>query len=138
MRARACAGCARACATCAVRLQARACAPCGCALWLAPIGTRAPACALLRLPQVWGFDIMLDSNLKAWLIEVNTCPALNSDSPLDKHLKTSMVSDLMHLVRVTARTSDTSCTSCTVKPRAASNLMDHMNLPTAWCPTSCT
>jgi len=48
--------------------------------------------------QVWGFDIMLDSSLRAWLIEVNTCPALNSDSPLDKHLKTSMVSDLMNLV----------------------------------------
>lgn len=50
--------------------------------------------------QVWGYDIMLDSNLKAWLIEVNTCPALHSDSPLDKHLKTSMVADLMNLVRV--------------------------------------
>lgn len=52
----------------------------------------------VRALQVWGFDIMLDSSLKAWLIEVNTCPALNSDSPLDKHLKVSMVSDLMHLV----------------------------------------
>eukprot|EP00967_Tisochrysis_lutea_P048129 scaffold58780_cov20-Tisochrysis_lutea.AAC.1 len=48
--------------------------------------------------EVWGFDIMLDSSLRAWLIEVNTCPALNSDSPLDKHLKTSMVADLMNLV----------------------------------------
>lgn len=41
--------------------------------------------------EVFGFDIMLDQKLQAWLLEVNTCPALNADSPLDQAVKTNMV-----------------------------------------------
>ncbi|KAJ9513170.1 hypothetical protein QJQ45_029340 [Haematococcus lacustris] len=48
--------------------------------------------------EVWGFDIMLDAELRAWLLEVNTCPALAADSPLDRSVKHTMVADLMHLV----------------------------------------
>jgi hypothetical protein len=43
--------------------------------------------------EVFGFDVLLDCQLRAWLLEVNTCPALNADSPLDMAVKTSMVSD---------------------------------------------
>jgi D-alanine-D-alanine ligase-like ATP-grasp enzyme len=42
---------------------------------------------------VFGFDVLLDTQLRAWLLEVNTCPALNADSPLDMGVKTNMVSD---------------------------------------------
>lgn len=49
--------------------------------------------------QVWGFDIMLDDALRAWLIEVNTCPALAADSPLDRRVKNNMIADVMNLVR---------------------------------------
>jgi len=48
--------------------------------------------------EVFGFDIMLDAELRAWLIEVNTTPALNADTPLDARVKTGMVADLLHLV----------------------------------------
>ena len=48
--------------------------------------------------QVWGFDIMLDDDLRAWLIEVNTCPSLAADSPMDVRVKGAMVAGLMHLV----------------------------------------
>lgn len=41
--------------------------------------------------EVFGFDVLLDSQLRCWLLEVNTCPALNADSPLDMAVKTSMV-----------------------------------------------
>jgi len=39
--------------------------------------------------EVFGFDILLDKHLRAWLLEVNTCPALNADSALDHEVKTS-------------------------------------------------
>ena len=50
--------------------------------------------------QIFGFDILLDQNLKAWLIEVNTGPDLSSSSPLDKQLKHRMVAEMLHLVGV--------------------------------------
>lgn len=33
--------------------------------------------------ELLGFDIMIDANLEAWLIEVNLSPSLGCDSPLD-------------------------------------------------------
>ena len=43
---------------------------------------------------------MLDDAFNAWLIEVNTCPSLAADSPLDRRVKTAMLDDVMHLVGV--------------------------------------
>jgi tubulin polyglutamylase TTLL6/13 len=40
-----------------------------------------------RCFEVLGFDIMLDSNLNPWLIEVNHLPSFGTDSPLDKDIK---------------------------------------------------
>jgi len=31
--------------------------------------------------EVYGFDIMLDANLKAWLIEVNASPSMTATTP---------------------------------------------------------
>lgn len=42
----------------------------------------------------------MDSNLKAWLLEVNVCCSLSSSSPLDKRIKTSLITDIMNLVGV--------------------------------------
>ena len=50
--------------------------------------------------EVFGIDVMLDSDLRAWLIEVNTCPSLASDCPLDSRVKGSMISDCMNMVGV--------------------------------------
>ena len=33
--------------------------------------------------EVFGYDVMIDSNLKPWLIEINLSPSLACDSPLD-------------------------------------------------------
>jgi len=33
--------------------------------------------------EVLGFDILIDSNLEPWLLEVNLTPSLACDSPLD-------------------------------------------------------
>ena len=50
--------------------------------------------------EVYGFDVLLDQNLKAWLLEVNVCPSLSSSSPMDKRIKTTMLSDAFNLIGV--------------------------------------
>ena len=54
-----------------------------------------PACF-----ELFGFDILLDAHLKPWLIEVNVACSLASSSPLDKLVKHSMMTDLLHLVGI--------------------------------------
>ena len=47
-----------------------------------------------------GFDVLIDSELTPWLLEVNMSPSLTSDSPLDLKLKSSLVSDMFNLIGV--------------------------------------
>ena len=48
--------------------------------------------------EIYGFDILIDSNIKPWLMEVNVCPSLNSSSPLDRKVKTTVICDTMNLL----------------------------------------
>ena len=48
--------------------------------------------------NILGYDIMLDTKMKPWLIEVNVEPSFSSTSIFDKIVKTKLVSDTMHLV----------------------------------------
>jgi tubulin polyglutamylase TTLL5 len=50
--------------------------------------------------DLFGFDILLDSNLKPWLLEVNLSPSLATDSPLDHRIKSNLVADALTLVGV--------------------------------------
>ena len=50
--------------------------------------------------ELYGFDIMIDSNLKPWLIEVNISPSFSSSSPFDKNVKTKLICDTLTLVGV--------------------------------------
>lgn len=50
--------------------------------------------------ELFGFDILLDSKLKPWLLEVNISPSLSSSSPLDKKIKTVLICDTLNLVGV--------------------------------------
>jgi len=52
--------------------------------------------------EVLGFDVLIDSNLKPWLMEVNMSPSMNSDSPLDIKIKGNMIADLLTMVGVTS------------------------------------
>jgi len=47
--------------------------------------------------ELYGFDILLDSKLKPWLLEVNISPSLSSSSPLDKKIKTMLICDTLNL-----------------------------------------
>ncbi|KAM5273587.1 tubulin polyglutamylase TTLL5 [Ctenodactylus gundi] len=48
--------------------------------------------------ELYGFDVLIDSTLKPWLLEVNLSPSLACDSPLDLKIKASMISDMFTLV----------------------------------------
>ena len=52
--------------------------------------------------ELYGFDILVDSNLKPWLLEVNMSPSLNTDSPIDMKIKSCLLCDLLTLVGVPA------------------------------------
>lgn len=47
--------------------------------------------------ELFGVDILLDRDLKPWLLEVNISPSLHSSSPLDLAVKGPMVKDLMNI-----------------------------------------
>jgi tubulin polyglutamylase TTLL5 len=47
-----------------------------------------------------GFDIIIDSSLKPWLLEVNLSPSLATDSPLDFHIKSNLITDTFNTIGV--------------------------------------
>jgi tubulin polyglutamylase TTLL6/13 len=48
--------------------------------------------------ELLGFDILLDKNLKPYLLEVNHAPSFNTDTPLDHHIKKSLLFDTLNLL----------------------------------------
>lgn len=47
--------------------------------------------------EIYGFDVLIDSNFRPWLLEVNVSPSLSSSSPMDKYIKTLLLSDSFYL-----------------------------------------
>lgn len=50
--------------------------------------------------ELFGYDILIDSDLKPWLIEINLSPSLACESPLDITIKSSLISELLTMVGV--------------------------------------
>ena len=48
--------------------------------------------------EIYGFDVIVDDTFRPWLLEVNVAPSLSSSSPYDKKVKTTLLSDTMHLM----------------------------------------
>ena len=48
--------------------------------------------------ELLGYDIMLDSDLNPWILEVNMAPSLNGVSPLDFQIKSNLIVDMLNLV----------------------------------------
>jgi hypothetical protein len=48
--------------------------------------------------EIYGFDILIDTNDKPWLIEVNYNPSLESYSIIDKVVKTSVYTDMLNTI----------------------------------------
>lgn len=48
--------------------------------------------------EVLGFDVLIDEDLKPWLLEVNFTPSFTTDSALDVKIKSQIVNDTLKLV----------------------------------------
>eukprot|EP00794_Sanderia_malayensis_P019861 gene19861-21803_t len=53
--------------------------------------------------ELFGFDVLIDENLKPWLLEVNLSPSLACESPLDLKIKANLITDLFNLIGFQAR-----------------------------------
>ena len=47
--------------------------------------------------ELLGFDVMIDKELKPWLLEVNLSPSLACDSPIDLKIKHALFCDTINL-----------------------------------------
>lgn len=48
--------------------------------------------------EVYGYDIIIDNNLKPWLIEVNASPSLSHTTTNDRAMKMSLIYDTLRMV----------------------------------------
>lgn len=49
---------------------------------------------------MYGFDVMLDANLKPWLIEINGSPSMTANTPTDRKLKNGLLDDVLTIVNI--------------------------------------
>jgi hypothetical protein len=50
--------------------------------------------------ELYGFDVILDSELRPWLLECNVLPSFASSAKLDKVIKTSLMADVFNTIGV--------------------------------------
>jgi hypothetical protein len=48
--------------------------------------------------ELYGYDIIIDRDLKPWLIEVNASPSLAASTPADRLMKAQVINDVLGLV----------------------------------------
>ena len=52
---------------------------------------------LVHFVELYGFDILIDTDLRPWVLEVNLSPSLACDSPMDLKIKSHVVADMFSL-----------------------------------------
>lgn len=50
--------------------------------------------------ELLGFDILIDNNLRPWLLEVNLSPSMNTETSVDLKIKSALISDLFNLIGI--------------------------------------
>ncbi|CAD8064847.1 unnamed protein product [Paramecium sonneborni] len=58
--------------------------------------------------EILGFDILIDSSLKPYLLEVNHTPSFTADTPLDQFIKKSLIADTITLMNINLKTKNES------------------------------
>ena len=54
--------------------------------------------------ELLGFDVLLDYNLKPYLLEVNHTPSFTTDTPLDIAIKKSAIRDALQIMNINTQT----------------------------------
>ena len=52
----------------------------------------------MRITIGYRYDIIIDDNLKPWLIEVNASPSLTSTTAADRIMKYKLINDVINIV----------------------------------------
>jgi tubulin polyglutamylase TTLL5 len=52
--------------------------------------------------ELFGYDILIDSNLRPWLLEVNASPSLARENHLDHRVKNALIHDIIQLLDIAA------------------------------------
>ena len=50
--------------------------------------------------ELYGYDVLIDSELRPWLIEVNASPSLSANTPQDELMKKEMLHDVFHVLEM--------------------------------------
>ena len=50
--------------------------------------------------ELLGFDVILDHNLKPYVLEVNHAPSFNTDTDLDFKVKNEMINSLIDILSI--------------------------------------
>lgn len=50
--------------------------------------------------ELYGFDILFDSCLKPWLIEINASPSMTGNTPHDIELKMNLLDDVFTIIDI--------------------------------------
>ena len=56
--------------------------------------------------ELLGFDIIIDSKLKPWLLEVNHTPSFVTDTPLDGFIKKNAIRDSLKIMNTSCKTKN--------------------------------
>jgi tubulin polyglutamylase TTLL5 len=47
---------------------------------------------------MFGYDVLIDADLRPWLLEVNASPSLARGTPLDVRVKNAMIRDIINII----------------------------------------
>jgi hypothetical protein len=64
------------------------------------INLKKYGCHRTNCYELFGFDVLIDSDLKPWLLEVNISPSMATDAPLDMMIKSTLCIDTFNLIGI--------------------------------------
>ncbi|KJH53062.1 Tubulin-tyrosine ligase family protein [Dictyocaulus viviparus] len=84
--------------------------------------------------ELFGVDILLDEDLRPWLLEVNISPSLHSGTSLDVSVKAPLAKDVLNMAGITVPPSaeEMSAADYSTKPRNWPKDDDHMQKEAVW------